>query len=640
MKPEHEQYILEHMDKKPAEEIAKDLGLKERKVRKFLERQKDNKTKPDQTAIPVNKRFIFVSIALIVIFGFCAFGNSIKGDFLFDDETLVTENRFIRDWGYLPDVFKEDLGAGAGKEWNAYRPFQVVTYMADHSIWELDPRGYHLTNVILHVLTALCLFWFLNILFNDHAVSLITSLFFVVHPIHTQAVSYIAGRADSLAAIFMLVTFILYLKQGGQKNIGLYILMLLSCTLAILSRENGLFLPVFILVYHYAFKKGIYWKEYISLAGIVVGYLILRSVFFTHLMPATTLHRTTFLERMPGFFVALAKYAQLLAWPVGLHMEYGEKVFKISNPIAIAGAAVLLLLVILIIRSRQKDRLVHFAALWFMVTLLPTSNIYPINAYMAEHWLYLPSIGIFLLVAKGMSALYGKPRFRAAVFIVSGGLLCFYSFLTFLQNAVYWREPIAFYQRTIHYAPDSFSAHNNLGKLYQKMGKTKEAKALFQKAIEINPRTANAYNNLAAVSHEPGVNDEYIIKLLRSAVKYDPFHAKARYNLGKLFSDIGQREKAIPEFEKAIKLDPNYIEAYDKLGIVYGQTGRWDEAIAVFKRAVDIQPDYAVAQTNLSIAYFHNGQVDLAVKHCKKALKLGFEVPPEFLKTIQPHMSP
>ena len=112
MKPEHERYISEHMGRKTSEEISRDLNLKERKVRKFLEKQKgkESQNKPHHEAVPTDKRLTLISIILIICLGICAYGNSIKGDFLFDDESLVTDNRHITSWSYLPDVFKEDLG--------------------------------------------------------------------------------------------------------------------------------------------------------------------------------------------------------------------------------------------------------------------------------------------------------------------------------------------------------------------------------------------------------------------------------------------------------------------------------------------------------------------------------------------------
>lgn len=616
-----------------------------------------------------SRRFVYLSVALIILFGFCAYGNSMKGQFLFDDDTLVTENIYLTNWSYFPDVFKKDIGAGAGKQSNPYRPFQILTYMIDYSLWELDAKGYHLTNIAVHILTALCLFWLMSILFGDGLLSLLTSLFFVVHPIHTQAVSYIAGRADGLAALFILISVILYIKQSRSHNIGLFLLMTLSYLLAILSRENSLILPLILLVYHYVFKTRIDYKGFAVVVCLTIGYIIFRSVLFKHLMPDTPLHDTTFLQRIPGFFVALTKYIQLIIWPMNLHMEYGDKLFKITNPRAILGGVLFISLLFSVVRAGNKNRLFLFALLWFLVTLVPSSNIYPINAYMAEHWLYLPSVGIFLIASRGMCVLYDKTNLRGFSIILCIALLGFYSFLTFRQNAVYWREPEAFYQHTLKYAPDSFRANNNLGKLYHASGRTDEAIVLFKKAIEINPRDADSYNNLAAVSYEPGKNEQEIIRLFKKAVNHNPTHAKAYYNLGKLYGDIGDYEQAVPSLKKAIQLNPNYVEAYNKLGVVYGKTGKREEAIELIKKALAINPSYgegyrslgslyndmgmkeesiaslkkavmidpndAVAHTNLAIAYYYTGEYESALHHSKKAQELDFQVPATLLKNLE-----
>ncbi|MBN1869168.1 MAG: tetratricopeptide repeat protein [Candidatus Omnitrophica bacterium] len=671
MEPEQKKYVLENADKKSVKEMAEVLHLKEKNIRKFLSKQEHKeagKKRPFDNP-PLDRRSIYLSVILIIVLGFCAYGNSVKGQFLFDDETLVTDNVYITNWSYLPDVFKRDIGAGAGKQSNPYRPFQVLTYMADHSFWKLDPKGYHLTNIVWHILAALSVFWLMNILFADGFLSLLTSLLFVAHPIHTQAVSYIAGRADSLAAVLMLISMVLYIKLNRNKNIGLYLLLAMSYILAVLSRENSLILPLLLLLCHYAFKEKIDYGKFSLIAGLTLGYMILRSVFFRHLMPDTPLHDTTLVQRIPGFFVALTKYIQLLALPLDLHMEYGDRLFPWTDPRAIAGGILFLSLLAVMIRARHRSRLVLFALLWFLVTLIPSSNIYPINAYMAEHWLYLPSIGLFLMASKGLRELSRTFNARIGIIVFCAGLLGFYAFLTIRQNKVYWREPISFYQRTLEFAPESFNASNNLGKLYYALGKKEEAVALFKKAIEINPRYADAYNNLAAAFYEPGKNEEETIRLFQEAVKYNPTHAKAYYNLGKLYGDTGEHEKAALALEKAIWLNPNYVEAYNKLGLIYRITGRQEEAatllnkalainpsyaegyrslgtlyndmgmkeesIASLKKAVAIDPDDVIAHTNLAIAYFYHGDTELALWHSQKAKELGGQVPPALLEQLQ-----
>ena len=141
MKQEHQQYILENISRKSAEAIAKDLGLKERKVKRFLERQKNKDAQPSVTrATPVKKKNIALSIIFIIILGFAVYGNSIHGEFIWDDTNLVEDNLYIRNWSNLPKFFTEGMGAGADAAtvYSFYRPLQLITYAVDYSFWKLD----------------------------------------------------------------------------------------------------------------------------------------------------------------------------------------------------------------------------------------------------------------------------------------------------------------------------------------------------------------------------------------------------------------------------------------------------------------------------------------------------------------------
>ena len=161
----------------------------------------------------IKTKDIVISVALLIVLGFVVYGNSLCGEFLYDDILLVRDNIHIKDWTQIGSIFTKSIGSGyfAGKL-VSYRPLQMFTYMIDYSLYGLDVRGYHLTNTLIHILVALAVYWFINILYKKNILSLLASLLFLVHPIHTEAVSYISGRADPLAALFMLLCFIFYIK--------------------------------------------------------------------------------------------------------------------------------------------------------------------------------------------------------------------------------------------------------------------------------------------------------------------------------------------------------------------------------------------------------------------------------------------
>jgi len=580
-----------------------------------------------------NKKFIFISIGLIAILGFVIYSNSIDGGFIWDDKDLIKDNVYIKSWSYLPELFTKHIGAGGDAKYFSYRPVQMVTYMVNYSFCGLDVRGYHLTNILLHVLAALAIYWLISVLCTDRLLSLFASILFVSHPTHVAAVTYMSGRADSLALMFMAVCFVLYIKNLNTEKISTYILITLSYMLALLSRENSLIFPALLLLYHYAFEKRLKLKNFLSVLGVGFIYIVLRLTFLKSLIPHTV-SPNTLLQRLPGFFVAITNYMKIIFFPADLHMEYGPKLFSFQNPKAIVGVFILLSLLIYAFRKKKSNRLVFFSVFWFFIALLPLSNLYPIPiAYMAEHWLYIPSIGFFLLLANALVWLYRTKKIKALAVSLITFLVVFYSFLTIRYNE-YWKKPIAFYERVLKYAPDATRTLNSLAFAYTDIGRKEEAIALFKKAIEIRPKYRSTYNNLGVLYYNLGRYKE-AVDLYKKAIDIDPNNARTYDNLGNSYSFLGQKEKAISAYKKAIEINPNSAAAYNNLGVIYYDFDRFKEAIAACRKAIEINPRLASAHFNLSLCYFYKKQYNLAVKHCDLAIKYRYKVDPRFLEDLK-----
>lgn len=624
MRLKHKKYILENIDRKTIKEISCDLNLKEKKIKKFLEYQKDRgkQIAPDSptTEIPISKKPILLSIILIMTLGFAVYGNSLNNGFIWDDEFLIEENKYLKDWSYLPLIFSKDVRVGEGEQNAFYRPLQMTTYMVDHSIWKSNPQGYHLTNIVLHIAAALALFWLIHVIFGSNFLALLTGIFFVTHPVHTEAVTYISGRTDLLALLFMLLCFVFYLKSLSSGRARMYFLMILSYPLALLSRESSLILPVLFLLYHYSFKKKIRVKEFASITSIAVIYVLLR---VTVLKVALTggPQTTTLWQRLPGFFVAVTNYVRLLFLPFNLHMEYGNELYHWGDLKAMTGVVLWFALIIYAFRNKRDNRLVFFSIALFIVALLPVSNLYPINAYMAEHWLYLPSIGFFLIAAQAVHSLYKVNNFRVLSVIFVLCLTIFYSYLTIRQN-IFWGDPISFYERTLEYAPDSPRVQNNLGSAYNEINRNEEAIALYKKAITIKPDYPEARYNLGNAYKDMNRLEEAIASYQR-ATKVRPDYVQAYYNLGNAYKVLDKWEEAISSYKRAIEIKVDHERAYNNLGLVYADINKKDKAVTAYKKAIEIKADYADAYNNLGIAYADMNRNEEAVSSYKRAIELN-----------------
>ncbi|UCC94802.1 MAG: tetratricopeptide repeat protein [Candidatus Omnitrophota bacterium] len=576
----------------------------------------------------------YIPLIVIAIVGFAVYGNCLRGEFIWDDEKLVKNNIYIKHPSYFSTIFTEEIGSGPVIEYHFYRPLQMLSYLFDYSLWKLNVVGYHLTNILLHIAVALAFFWLIMLLFGDKLLSFISSLLFVIHPIHTEAVSYISGRADSLAALFMFLCYIFYVKHLEKQNRLIFSLIITSYICALLSRESSLILPVLLLLYHSTFRTRVRPSQFVPLLGVALIYIILRFTVLSSILPWAQVS-STFFQRLPGFFVALTNYLKLLIIPLPLHMEYGNNIFSFTDLRALLGIILALVLFAIAYRTRKKNQLVFFSIGWFFIALAPQSNLYPINAYMAEHWLYLPSMGFFLLVGRFFTVSYKREKFKFATITLIIALISFLSALTIKQNT-YWRNALKFYERTLEYSPQSLKilnnlaiayhvlgkyektvmlskkaididsadprAYNNLGSAYRDLGKYNEAIAAYKKAIVLRPSFVEAYNNLGILYNERGSTAEAKV-FLQKAIEINPQYAETYYNLGLTQHRLGQHQEAIDLYRKAIKMNPDLLDAYNNLGTLYAQSNRFKEAIAVFQKAKRINPRHSEIYYNLGKTY-------------------------------------
>lgn len=548
---------------------------------------------------PSSINLSWVYIGLIIIAGFCVYFNSIQGEFIWDDYNLVVNNIYLRSIKYLPQIFSEQIGAGAGVHYTSYRPLQLITYMVDFQLDGLDPARYHKSNIIFHIAVALCLYWFLFKLFKDKALAFISSLLFVVHPIHTQAVSYISGRADSLAALFMLLAFICYLNYLENKRIGQVVLSIGCFILALFSRENVILLPLLLLLYHGVFSKKPERQIIDIFFLLVLIYIILRftvlffpsgknsfSIFTLSFQRIYKIVPLIFITKLKLTLSAISKYISLLIAPFNLHIAYVAEKLTFFNPSVIIGFILLLFLPVYAWQKRRENSLIPFSILWFFICLLPAMNIYPLKYYMAEHWLYLPSVGFTAIIALLLLRFFRRKSKAIAVSLIVI-LVGYYSYLTIRQNT-YWHNQKTFIKRTLYYSP-----------------------------------TDSRLLNLLAFAHLREEEYDRAVEAARKAIKQDPNFVYGYYNLATAYLAKGDFKKAEEIYKKAIEIDDSISNLYNNLGYVYLKLGKIDRAIEAFKKEIQHHPYNEMAYLNLAKIYSARGQREKSKQMYDKILEIN-----------------
>jgi len=520
------------------------------------------------------RKTIIFYIFLVIVWCFVIYSNSLNGGFIWDDQSLIRDNAYVKDWSKSGYFFTQNIGMGANRQGPLYRPLQMISYKIDFSLWGLNVTGYHLSNIIWHILMVLSVFYLLNLLFGDILLSFLTSVLFLSHPVHTEAVAYISGRADLLCGVFLLASVILYIKQVVSRKKIRYIFILFFYLLALLSKEYSLILPLLLLAYSAVFKEKLLIREFLSVLFMALIYIILRSTVLKFALPAE-IYIAPLGQRLPGFFVSIYEYLRLLLFPYGLHMEYGRKLFAFSDPKALLGMVIVAVLLSYMVfkggsnKSGRDNKIRGFSIAWFFLTLLPVANLYPVNAYMAEHWLYLPSIGFCLILADSLILL--RRRMKLFGLFLIAAVLFLNSYLTVKQN-IYWRDEISFYKRTLAYNPDSDRLYINLGNSYNEAGDYSQAIELYKKGIELNPGDPDAYYNLGnAYIMERKIEEAVNAYAKAISIAHGNIHLNAYYNnLAVAYTLDGRIEEAIVMYEELLQRDPENLTARNNLGILYG----------------------------------------------------------------------
>jgi Tfp pilus assembly protein PilF len=347
-------------------------------------------------------------------------------------------------------------------------------------------------------------------------------------------------------------------------------------------------------------------------------YIVLRSL----LMDETVIP-TTLIERLPGFFFALIGYLRLILLPVDLHQEYGFLLFPADGFRVLAGIMIAAGGVLLAIWcwTRRKGNIFFFSVFWFFISISPVSGVYPIKAYIAEHWLYLPSIGIFTVLAAGYVFLIRRGRYRSGLIGLGIVVILFYGSLTAKQNR-YFHEPLTFYERTLAYTPTSARMHNNLGNIYFTRGRVEEAVRSYREAIRLEPDYPNPYNNLGNVFYRAGDYDS-AVPLFIQAIKLNPGYGAAYNNLGIIYCRRGETEEGIRLLKRSAALNPNDADTLYNLGVIYDMTDRPAEAVIYYQESLRLMPDVARVHSRLSQALRQLGRAGPADYHLKRAEELG-----------------
>jgi Flp pilus assembly protein TadD len=558
---------------------------------------------------------------LLAVLGFLVHIPGLKGEMLWDDDYLVRANPFIKSPILAGEVFRHDLFPEASSA--HYRPVQNISYMADYLLWS-NFYGFHVSSVLWHVAAGVLLYLLLCRLFDPLLVSFRTtasgtgvnrhlpiarwSAFFVavlwiVHPVHSAAVDYVSGRADSLAVSFGSAAWLLFLlartyRQPVIRFIGIGFSWAIGL-LALCSRESGCLWPVLFLLYTFAFerpKKG--WQKFATVAACL---LMFSTYYGLRQLPVEKLSAGTPSDSPPVLRAvlmlrALGDYGRLMVFPYNLHMErtvytpsdFGSEAGQSRavefEYLSIAGLLVAGTLVGLAFCRGHGRRLRIFGAAWFLLTYLPISNLIELNATVAEHWLYLPSVGFLtFLVGCGLDLparwRHGAVGFACLAVVAFGARSIF--------RSSDWASKEAFARSTIRSGGLSIRIATLLGQVYANREDYTQAERILRKAVKICPDCPIPRNNLAHALMHLGKQSEaeallaHSTKTAHDEMKDSPRTWIAALNLAHLRHTEKDDAGAIDILEKARQDYPGIWELISSESEYIRSANRVDSALMI-----------------------------------------------------------
>ncbi|MFA7402983.1 MAG: tetratricopeptide repeat protein [Pelobacteraceae bacterium] len=570
-------------------------------------------------------------VSLLVLVTFLLYSNTLTVPWYYDDITSIIEQPYLHGFDQVIRLLL------------SFRGVAKLTFVLNNSLGGLYLPGFHLVNIAVHAGSVIVFYLILKRVFRGFQVyPFLGALLFAVHPVQTQAVTYIVQRMTSLSGFFFLLSLYLYIRfrekchsepgTFGMISMAFWAAAFLTGALALFSKENAVVLPVALYLFDWFFLDGRS-EKWTRLLMRTFPFAIIPCLFagFFFLVPlykgagvdsltktATTIVSSRDLTPWTYFitqFSVIWTYIRILIAPYGITLDYCYPVVKtllmLRSIVAGVGLAGLLGFAF---RVRHSAPRISFGIAWFFLTLSVESSFIPLDPLFI-HRLYLPVAG-FVIVLMDVLILLPWRRVVLALFCI---VISIYSVVTWQRNAL-WNDPVAFYEDNLRKAPHSERVRNLLAEQYLHKGRDEDSKRMLIEAIRINPAYGSSIVALSNMYINEGRKGE-AFELLENGLRINPNDHELHNSLGSLYSMIGRNGMAEYHLRRAIALKPQYGRAYCNLGVHYTGLGRWKEAESQYRMALNVTPNDPMIHYNLGVALLGSGQHDAARYEFNQALK-------------------
>jgi len=591
-------------------------------------------------------RVFIVCLTILVLVGILYF-NSLGNQFTNWDDGMIYQNPSIRNlnWEGIKKIFTLEKG-------NTFQPIRMLSYAIDYHFWKLNPLGYHLTNILFYILTCVTVYFTLLRLSvhlrggasigSHERVALFGALLFAAHPVHVEAVTWLAARKEVLQGFFFFLTFYLYLKgreKVGRRKILYFSMVLVSILLATLSKPSAVIFPGVIIIYEIARRKEGFVNFLKSHLAFLVSSLVISAIFTFILMKVMleaggikAYRGDSFLS---NFLVSLYVFLQnikLLVFTINYSAAYS---FVVSMPVFCLKNVILILITFslfaIAVLSLRRTKVIFFSFFFFFITLLPYLNIIPISTLKADRYVFIASFSYALLLGVLFDRMYAyrwkrfsEGFFRLLSVVLFLFLLAGYSFMTIHQNRI-WENSYTLWTDAVEKHPASSTANALMGVVYMEIAMDREAAKYLERAVVLLPYDYQSRNNLGIVYgrlDEP----EKALKEFGTAIQLRPDDDTIKINLSVFYQRQKEYKKAEEVLKHLLSRNPKNANLYFRLGLVYKDTGQYEAAVSEFLKSVELAPDiinpyielgntYATGMKDLEKAkYYYSKGIEMAPK--------------------------
>jgi len=567
-----------------------------------------------------------INLILICAVGLIIYSNTFHVPFQCDEDPLIKNNPIVKDLSY----FIEPSRVSGLEQYGALKTRYIgfLTFAFNYKLHGLDVTGYHVVNILIHVLNTFLYYFLVLLTFNtpflmgsrlrrySETVALFSSLLFISHPIQTEAVTYIYQRLASLVTFFYLLSLVSYVKSrlssGRTGHVGLYLLSVVSAIMGMTTKENAFTLPIMIVLYEFFFlddslrNRILRFIPLILTMGIIplahldlaekANFMGMAKVMQQLDSASAGISRISRLSYLFTEFRVIVTYLRLLIFPVNQNFYYEYPWLHSFTDRQVFLSFLFLLTVIctgtyLLYLSKKKPelRLITFGIFGFFIAISVESSIIPLPLFIDEYRVYLPSIFLFTSAVSGAFLISENIKSKRAHTVIISFLIIISVLLavaTYFRNTI-WASSISLWEDTVRKSPGDVNAHNNLGRSYDDSGK-------YDKAIE-----------------------QYLV-----AARLDPRDGHTFYDLGIDYMAIGMIDAAIEAYEVAINRQSQFPEAYNNLGTAFAVKGMFDEAMKQYVIAIKQNPWFHDAHYNLGLVYKARGDITNARREFKTVLSV------------------